>query len=122
MKCEKCGKHSQGTFIPTPDLIHEGKIVCDHCGAWRTWVKKTENENKRGKASKYKPWLDYCQICLREKSRLGLNETLHIHHLMPVSRGGNDDKENILIVCTYCHQEIHSRQTYLNDHFPKEEK
>lgn len=43
-----------------------------------------------------------CQIC----GRRGAN--LHIHHIMPRSKSGTDDVENLISLCTGCHAEQES--------------
>ena len=39
---------------------------------------------------------DKCELC-------GSVRGLEIHHIVPVSVGGTDDKENLLCVCKKCH-------------------
>ena len=41
-----------------------------------------------------------CQMC-------GATGTLHAHHILPVSKGGSDDDDNLLLVCVACHKKIH---------------
>ena len=53
----------------------------------------------------------------KAKTRLGTHETLEIHHKIEINDGGQDIKENILVVCTHCHKLIHHVRTYMNDHF-----
>lgn len=44
-----------------------------------------------------------CQECLNtlEQSRM------QVHHIKPVSMGGNDDLENLILLCKECHVNIH---------------
>ena len=39
--------------------------------------------------------------------RCGSAGPLHVHHLLPRSRGGPDETENLLTLCFRCHSEIH---------------
>tara|TARA_A100001515_G_scaffold135117_1_gene125802 strand:- start:337 stop:735 length:399 start_codon:yes stop_codon:yes gene_type:complete len=43
---------------------------------------------------------DYCAFC-------GTKENLQIHHIIPISLGGTDDKTNLLTACSKCHEKIH---------------
>ena len=86
-------------------------------------MSKPKNLKKR-LPSKFTPEslkINYCQMCLRPRFMLGRLETLHVHHLMPEDLGGEDVITNVLVLCTYCHNEFHQRHTYLYNHFkPKE--
>lgn len=33
--------------------------------------------------------------------------SLEVHHLKPVSQGGNHKKSNLVMLCTICHDEVH---------------
>ena len=44
-----------------------------------------------------------CQIC-----NLTFKPILQIHHIEPVSTGGTDDVDNLLILCPNCHKIIHA--------------
>ena len=52
----------------------------------------------------------FCVLC-------GTKDNLHNHHIIPVSRGGTDDKINIITLCTIHHATIHSlRPSTWNNH------
>jgi 5-methylcytosine-specific restriction endonuclease McrA len=42
-----------------------------------------------------------CQGCTERKKRL------QAHHIVPRHRGGPDDLENLITLCTKCHKRIH---------------
>lgn len=44
-----------------------------------------------------------CEIC-----RYDYKAILQIHHITPLSLGGNDELENLVILCPNCHKTIHS--------------
>lgn len=44
-----------------------------------------------------------CEICGHT-----FKPILQIHHIEPLSTGGNDEEENLLILCPNCHKIIHS--------------
>lgn len=43
-----------------------------------------------------------CELC-----DYNVTEMLVIHHIVERSKGGSDDYDNLLLVCSNCHQEIH---------------
>ena len=49
-----------------------------------------------------------CQLCgvSDEQHVAENNETLHAHHIIPRENGGSDSTENLLIVCSGCHQTL----------------
>ncbi len=52
-----------------------------------------------------------CQLC-------GRLADLHIHHIHPRSRLGDDAEENLITLCIHCHRDIHRRNLripYCND-------
>jgi uncharacterized CHY-type Zn-finger protein/DNA-directed RNA polymerase subunit N (RpoN/RPB10) len=44
----------------------------------------------------------FCAACGRE-------DDLQYHHLVPVSKGGKDEFENIIVLCGECHKKIHDQ-------------
>ena len=47
-------------------------------------------------------WENKCAIC-------GNNDYLEIHHITPKEEGGNDDYDNLILLCACCHAAIHKR-------------
>lgn len=43
-----------------------------------------------------------CKIC-----GYSFKPVLQIHHILPISRGGNNDTDNIICVCPTCHKTLH---------------
>ena len=54
-------------------------------------------------------------MCLREKEFLGKGQ-LEVHHVKEISNGGQDTPDNIWVLCTSCHRELHHRRVYFNSH------
>ena len=54
---------------------------------------------------------DCCVECLNNKSK-----ELQVHHIIPVSQGGNDDIENLITLCKHCHDLVHRKgfQKYIS--------
>jgi len=46
-----------------------------------------------------------CQIC-GSGGRLS-NLILEVHHIIPVSKGGSDERDNLQVLCVVCHDIIH---------------
>jgi hypothetical protein len=57
---------------------------------------------KSTKTKILKIWNNTCAIC-------GKNDFLEFHHIIPKSKGGTDDYDNIILLCACCHAGIHKR-------------
>jgi 5-methylcytosine-specific restriction endonuclease McrA len=44
-----------------------------------------------------------CQCC-------GSSYNLHVHHVTPRGRGGDDAPENLITLCADCHSALHARE------------
>lgn len=44
-----------------------------------------------------------CEVCGYD-----FKPTLQVHHIIPVSKGGSNDLENLSLLCPNCHSLIHS--------------
>jgi 5-methylcytosine-specific restriction endonuclease McrA len=42
-----------------------------------------------------------CQYCRKLKAQ-------HLHHIRGFAKGGSDRKSNLIALCAYCHQRVHS--------------
>lgn len=47
-----------------------------------------------------------CALCVEVDD--GEFSKMQIHHITPVSEGGNDDKSNLITLCFNCHKDLHS--------------
>ena len=45
-----------------------------------------------------------CEKCKKHKSK----SSLHVHHIIPLGDGGTNDYNNLIALCTRCHDEWHS--------------
>jgi hypothetical protein len=53
---------------------------------------------------------NFCCIC-------GITDSLHHHHIIPVSKGGSDEETNIITLCNKHHAWIHGlKPTAWNNH------
>lgn len=46
----------------------------------------------------------YCERCLEEGRMTLMDE---VHHIVPISKGGTHDPENLMSLCQSCHNRIH---------------
>ncbi len=51
-----------------------------------------------------------CQLC--PDTRFSHKNQLSTHHLKPFSEGGTDNPENLIVVCNFHHQELHTSLHY----------
>ncbi|RDJ35396.1 MAG: hypothetical protein DWQ19_11310 [Crenarchaeota archaeon] len=107
--CEKCGKeyhtqrkkrenrraHCDDCKRQTPHTLRSATSILDYS-------KRTVGKIlKRAGAS--------CAICGYKKSRCD------IHHIIPKSKGGSDDLDNLIIVCPNHHRELHELKEFTID-------
>lgn len=66
---------------------------------------KEQLEAKRTEFAKLKPyfWRKLPHKC----SNCGASENLHLHHIVPLSKGGNNILSNITPLCEECHGKVH---------------
>ena len=99
-KCEKCDVALE--FEATPNLVHYGKLICPKCGRFDRWVTSPNRTNAgRLETTKHKSLLEkaeYCSFCGRFRKELPKNETLTLHHSLPISEDGEDDPKNIIVL------------------------
>jgi len=49
------------------------------------------------------PQIDhFCHIC-------SITTNLTAHHIRPQSKGGDNDLDNLIVLCRYCHTQIHKQ-------------
>ena len=39
---------------------------------------------------------------------------LHVHHIVPLSKGGRNTLSNLITVCQSCHEKIHNKKLWRN--------
>ena len=47
----------------------------------------------------------YCESCFKEGRIVPVEE---VHHILPLSRGGTNDRSNLMSLCQSCHTKIHN--------------
>lgn len=123
--CQYCGSDRHRRILGPHPGGHYAKIVCLECDRFHKWEGKPEGTPKRRKnqaklLERYSK--GFCELCLRQSNQIPLPQVLEAHHVIPVTDGGSDDRDNIQIVCTACHKLIHHQRTYLghylNSYYP----
>jgi hypothetical protein len=71
----------------------------------------TEKTLEQKKAKRRKLDDNKCQFCgtTNEEHKEQHDQQLHVHHIRPVSEGGNNSQENLITVCKSCHNTLESR-------------
>ena len=94
----------KGKNITKEDLIEKGMLD----------VNKYSRQDNKFYSSKewltvsnnYKKHHPFCESCLKEGKK---NLSFIVHHITPISQGGDQfDENNLIAICKICHHEIHS--------------
>ena len=122
LHCKRCDKKVEPETDGSINPVHGYKLFCPECKFFVGWGGKAQPvKNGNGERERSSMWTakrlghDRCQVCLRHKKHLGIGR-LEVHHVIPIEGGGADSPDNIHVLCTACHKEVHHRRTYLNDH------
>lgn len=131
-KCRFCGHEGYVHVVAMDSGPHYAKAYCQACERFLGWISKPDSDKSRRPAAhrelvaKYGDRLHrlygdrlpvelgerFCELCLRNESKLPKNQTLEAHHIIEYQDGGTNDSEAIQIVCTRCHKLIHWLRTY----------
>lgn len=114
--CPQCGKKLLVRL--RPDTQHWGEIRCPVHG--HRFIPKPEEFKKPKRKTNlslvcFLPsgMQDFCWCCLRSKGFLQAlrpSLSLQVHHIIAVEDGGGDNAENLMLLCSECHAEIHRRR------------
>lgn len=77
-------------------------------GKYRARRRRFDNRERQAWELKQK-----CLVCKEKGKRT------HIHHIIPISKGGSNDKCNLVRVCYDCHCNIHGRDLDTGVEFAK---
>lgn len=125
IRCRACSFEGQPITGKT-NVMHGYALYCPQCNMFWGWSgrKKVmhDEDGNRKFSTQWPPkriGIDFCQSCLRTEDQLGDGECLESHHIIEIKDGGEDNPQNIWVVCTACHKMIHHRRTYLYRHLRK---
>lgn len=89
--CRNCAKEFTTSFITT-------KYCSDACKTkYRNRIRKTDRRRGIFKIIAALP----CEICGYSRA------SRDVHHIIPLSLGGNNTKDNLISLCPNCHRECH---------------
>jgi len=100
-ECPKCGLRCSGNVR---DNGPHRTLYCGNCDAYiknlpkEHPVKTRRPPGHRKMVAKYGN--GYCELCLVLEEKIPNGETLEGHHIVEFQDGGEDTKENTMIVCT----------------------
>jgi 5-methylcytosine-specific restriction endonuclease McrA len=55
-------------------------------------------------------WEKTCSVCSDNRAEL------HVHHIVPISAGGNHLQSNLEVLCKFCHQKMHGNNDFSIDY------
>lgn len=93
------------------ELFLKTDYTCQICHySISSLVKKIEKVKRPTNEKKLKEFLD---------ERSEILSQIQVHHITPLSEGGSDDDDNLIVLCEDCHISIHNRK---NEHYIKKEE
>lgn len=98
-------------FISLADLIDLYSIdkqVVDNIRSVENKIRIAPRNRRNPKNSKLARMIlpNECNIC---GAQFEDNNVLDVHHLIPLSQGGEDKIENMVLLCPNCHKQVHKR-------------
>jgi hypothetical protein len=127
--CPSCGSEELNDELvdPASGMLHWGKRVCARCGRHIKWLPKPDQLRTR-RPARHRNLVDkygrgFCELCLRWAKDLPPLEQLighHVNHPDAPTCAESDDpgRENVWILCTYCHALVGQQRTYLGHYKP----
>ncbi len=108
MDCKRCGTTEIRTILLDMDSVHYSKIVCAGCNTFLWWGKKPENEDKRSDKNatwrkRHKKAGYTCAVCGIGEDVLAHPSQWQVDHIKPLCDGGQDEFDNTMMLCVFCH-------------------
>lgn len=110
LQCRHCDKQVEYQVELCPSGPHYGRRVCVQCACFIGWEPTPDDKKKRrrsnisaGLRTKIFERDEYrCTYCRRLGSQLEVSEYLHVDHVIPESKGGKTEPENLTTACSTC--------------------
>lgn len=118
-KCSKCNRHIIPVLQKSNDIIGKLFWSCPKCSApiREAHLTDTRRIRKRRRAQSVSirsigrttgNMEPICAICKRSQSTIeATGSQLERHHINPLSDGGMDNTNNVMLLCTECHKTWH---------------
>lgn len=118
-RCPKCG------IVVTPVIKRSEKLdpqngytyifpccgsKCGHGGKLKSLFDENGKRILSSNWSARRLGKTVCQFCgCPQQAAEALGGHLEVHHIVPVSKGGDDTISNLVVLCSWCHVEAHKR-------------
>lgn len=104
--CPRCG-------VDTGRPVHPA-LPCRHCGLFSPWALQPGYRRKKKRKAlsaiaRRRVYERYDGRCFRCEQPTGYR-TGEVHHLVPRSQGGGNDRANLAWICPSCHHAVHGRK------------
>ena len=116
--CTACGYQGPLTSILRESGVHYAEWRCPECNKHHGFIPKPDGDSSRQKREPSHRELvkkfgkGFCECCLTKEGRLRKGRTLEAHHVIEYQDGGTAERDNLWILCTACHQQVHWIRTY----------
>ena len=103
------------SFPGCPNLT-DGRFCSEHerleNKRYEKYDRNPETKRRYGRAwkrirDKYVQQHPFCELCYKKGL---LVETEQVHHIKPLSEGGDHSRENLIALCSSCHARIHAER------------
>lgn len=114
-----------GSTDLAPGEWDERAVRCRSCGTAFTQPKPKNEKAKRPAAHRAlakRFGRGFCEYCLRLEKDLPAGQVLEGHHVVQYEDGGTDERENVHVICTWCHVDTHQKRTYLGHYHSRSEE
>ena len=113
LSCPVCHARGNPVLQRSCDSIGEALWACADCGTPICPAEKAANTQKKQRRTSTKLQVrslnsPMCAICRRTQGEVEASGScLEKHHAIPLSAGGDDSKDNLILLCHECHTAWH---------------
>ena len=97
-----------------PELVESGERYCrehakEEAKRYERYGRDPQTKKRYGRVwsrirASYAREHPFCEMCYREGRLMLMDE---VHHILPVSKGGTHERNNLMSLCRSCHNKIH---------------
>jgi hypothetical protein len=114
-RCPHCSGDIEVEYMP-PGSTHYAALYCiGDCSnniynspKFLKWIPKPGTDKRKTNTKKLRkliPEQTHCVVC--DEAEIDARMPFHVHHRIPVEKGGTDDANNLLLLCEICHIDWH---------------